>query len=123
MNNWFLVATVTSGIAFLTHTFVGGKFVAAPLLAVENMGKVSKYTNYYCWHIVTIVLAAQTLAFWLVAQSPNENLLAMFATGGAIAFLVWNLVMIFQFKLRLMKFPQWFLFLPTSLLGLAGLYL
>ena len=123
MNIWFAAAVLTSAATFLIHTFVGGRMVARPLLAAEGLGKVSKYTNYYCWHMVTIVLAAQTLAFAITAQNPSERILAMFASGGALAFMVWGLAMIAIFKLRMTNYPQWLLFLPTALLGMAGLYL
>ena len=123
MNFWFLAATLTAGFCCLMHIFLGGRAAIIPLLAIEGLGKVSKYTNYYCWHMVTIVLAAQTLAFAMVSQTPGDRSLAIFATGGAIAFMLWSLGMIAAFKLRLMNYPQWLLFLPTSLLGLAGLYL
>jgi len=122
VNIWYLLAALSSAAVCLTHFFLGGKVVATPLLAAESLNKVSKFTNYYCWHMVTIVLAAQSLAFALAMQAPDERLLAMFATGGAIAFMVWSLAMIATFKLRLMNFPQWLLFVPASVLGLIGLY-
>lgn len=114
---------VSSGIMCLTHVFLGGREVAKRLLATDGLVKVSKYTNYYCRHMVTIALAAQTLTFWLVIQSPDERSLALVATGCAIVFMLWNVIMIAKFKLRLRNFPQWILFFPTALLGLAGLYL
>lgn len=123
MNSWFLLAALCSAAVCLTHIILGGRAAAVPLLAADGLNKVAKYTNYYCWHIVTIVLAGQALAFALVAQAPDERLLAMFTTGSAIAFFVWNLAMIAIFKLRLMHFPQWLLFIPSSGLGLMGLYL
>lgn len=122
-NGWFLAAMVSSGITGLTHVFLGGREVAKRLVATDGLVKMSKYTNYYCRHMVTIVLAAQTLTFWLVIQSPDERSLALVATGGAIVFMLWNVIMIANFKLGLRNFPQWILFFPTALLGLAGLYL
>jgi len=123
MNNWYLAASLISGATCIIHVFIAGRENAAPLLAADGLGKVPKFTNYYCWHMVSIVLAAQALAFAIASQMPAERSLAIFATGGSIAFTLWSLGMIAIFKLRPLDFPQWAFFAPTSLLGLAGLYL
>ena len=113
MNYWFVTAAAMSIFTMLVHAFAGGREVAKPLLAARDLKKVPKYTAYYCWHLVTITLAAIALAFWLAAQDENARSLAIFATFGAAAFAGWSLVMISVFKLRLWHFPQWSLFIPA----------
>src|SRR5689334_5445723 len=62
---WGLLwAASASAIAtFAVHTFVGGAFVARPLLADQGLPKAAKWLAYYCWHIVTMLLLALALAF------------------------------------------------------------
>jgi len=123
MNAYFIAAALISAFTCLIHAIAGGREIAKPLLAVGELGKIPKYTTYYCWHLVTITLAAIALAFWLAATDETEILLAMFATGAATLFALWSLAMIAIFKLRLWHFPQWALFIPAAALGFAGLVL
>ena len=67
MNGRFLGAAAIAGLTCVIHVWLGGREVAQPLLASGGLGKVPKFTNYYCWHLVTIVLAGLALAFGLVA--------------------------------------------------------
>ena len=121
MDLLFLGASATSIATCLVHVIVGGKFVARPLLADEELSRVTKFTAYYCWHLVTITIAALALAFFIAATNPAAISLAIFATGGSVLFVVWSLAMITMFKLRPMHFPQWILFLPGAILGMAGI--
>lgn len=120
MNHWFLAAAATSLFTFLTHVFLGGREVAAPLLRSE-LRAIPKFTSYYCWHMVTITIAALALAFVLAGLPGGSRELALFATALSVLFMLWNLALIATQRLRLFHFPQWLLFLPGSVLGTAGL--
>ena len=51
-----LAASVLMAAAFFVHVFVGGKYVARPLLADKRLPPASKWLNYYCWHLVSAML-------------------------------------------------------------------
>lgn len=122
MNAWLALAAVLAAATTLIHLVLGGRHVAAPLLAVERLHAVPKFTMYYCWHLVTIVLAALALAFGLVATGQGSRDLAIFATGGAALFCLWGLGMIGLFHLRIAHFPQWALFAAIAVSGAVGLW-
>lgn len=121
MNIYFLIAALTSCGTCLLHIFLGGKFAAKPLLHNQDLNQVAKYTNYYCWHLVTITIAAMALAFAMAAQPGGSKDLALFATLLSALFCLLNLIMIFSFKLNKKHFPQWLLFLPGAFFGTLGL--
>lgn len=122
MNGWFLAAAAIAVLTCVIHVWLGGREVAQPLLASGGLGKVPKFTNYYCWHLVTIVLAGLALAFSLVAWHAGSRDLGAFATGCAGLFALWSLAMIRHFRLRPAHFPQWALFIPMAACGALGLW-
>lgn len=123
MNVWLALAAALAALTTLIHAILGGREIAAPLLAAERLHAVPKFTLYYCWHLVTIVLAALALAFALVATDRGSRDLALFATAGATLFGLWSLAMIGLFRLRIAHFPQWALFAAIAASGAAGLWL
>lgn len=123
MNTWLALAAALAAATTLIHFILGGRHVAAPLLAAERLHAVPKFTMYYCWHLVTIVLAALALAFALVATGQGSRDLAIFATGGAALFCLWGLGMTGLFRLRIAHFPQWALFAAITASGALGLWL
>lgn len=123
MSVWLVLAGISATFTAFVHTFAGQKFVVNPLLRQENFDQVSRYTNYYCWHIVTIVLFSMGVLYFLAASDERFFLFAWLATFYATLFVIWNLIMIAMNGLRLKQFPQWALILPTSILGWIGLFL
>ena len=121
MNLWFLSAAILSfGICAL-HVTLGGREAARPLLATTELDRVAKFTNYYCWHLVTIAIALMAAAFAFAAR-PGANVdAAIFASATAAVFALWSVIMIVRHKLSPLQFGQWALFLPVGLLGAVGL--
>jgi hypothetical protein len=122
MNAWLALAAVLAAATTLIHAILGGREIATPLLAAERLHAVPKFTLYYCWHLVTIVLAALALAFGLVATGLGSRDLALFATVGAVLFCLWSLGMVGLFRLRIAHFPQWALFAAIAISGTIGLW-
>ena len=122
MNVWLALAAALAAMTTLIHIVLGGREIATPLLATERLQAVPKFTLYYCWHLVTIVLAALALAFGLVATGQGSRDLALFATAGAALFGLWGLGMIGLFRLRIAHFPQWALFAAIAVSGMLGLW-
>jgi len=123
MNLWLATAAAIAAATTLIHALLGGSEIARPLLVAEGLRRVPKYTMYYCWHLVTIVLVGLALAFALAAIGHASRDLAAFATAGAGLFALWSLGMIGLFRLRLAHFPQWALFVPMAVCGALGLWL
>ena len=123
MNYWFLAASAAAALTFLVHAFVGGRFVAGPLLRAEGLGGVAKFTAYYCWHLVSIVLAGMALAFLRAGLFPGGREVAAASLLFACCALIWSLAMIQRWRLSWFKFPQWALFAPVCIFGAAGLWL
>jgi hypothetical protein len=120
MEIWLASAAIFSMVTCVIHVIVGGRFVAQPLLQAGELGTVAKYTNYYCWHLVTIAIAAMAAAYaYSAAYGARE--LAAFASLEALAFAAWNLGLILKNGLSFIRFPQWGLFLLIAGAGAAGL--
>ncbi len=124
MNLWLVTASILSALVCLLHVFAGGPPVTRQLIkSAGEKGEMGRKTAYYAWHLVTIMLAGQALAFWLAANSDSARDLALFAAGGAALFALWSLMMIAIHRLKPMLYPQWLLFIPIAATGFAGLYL
>lgn len=124
MNIYFAIAAGLSVFNCLLHTFVGGKQIARPLLEYQGLPKSQKYVLYFCWHISTLALAALVAGFTYAALAPDNPVLALAATvfAGSIALLGVGIPLVFS-DVTFKDVPQGWLFVPVTLLGMAGLYL
>jgi len=126
MNIWFLIAGVLSITVCFIHIFLGGKESARPLLDSFDLKAVPKYTNYYCWHMVTIIIAGLGVMFSVAALIPSAVELAWAASILAALFCLWNIALYLWKRQELRRWyqlPQWVLFLPIAVLGAVGLCL
>ena len=119
MNISLAVAAVLSLLTWGVHTFVGGPVVAKPLLESE-MESVAKYTNYYCWHLTTLMLFAMALGFAYSAAFPGGSDLAIFLTLLSASFGIWSIVLVAVSKRKLLELPQWSLFVAIAVAGFVG---
>lgn len=117
--NWLYAASALSAITCLIHLFGGGITVAKPLLESE-LGAEAKYANYYCWHMVTIMIAAMAICFFLAARAWASMDLAVLSSSLAFAFALWSGALIMLKKQPMLTLPQWILFLPTAIVGFIG---
>lgn len=118
---WIWCACGASGFTCLLHIFVGGPSTAKPLLE-SDLDSVAKYTNYYCWHLVTITLAAMTAAYLISALTPSAWELAVAATLLAAGFAIWSIALNLIKKTHPLALPQWILFIPITVFGILGTY-
>ena len=116
----FFVAGLLSAAIWVIHTFMGGLAVVQPLLSAE-FESVAKYTQYYCWHVVTIVLFAMAAAFVYSAFRSDANDLGWAMTSLAGAFALWGLLLPPLVKHTYAQLPQGWLFIPVTVLGVWGL--
>jgi membrane-bound acyltransferase YfiQ involved in biofilm formation len=120
MNYWFLAAAILSAFTCAVHVILGGRESVRPLLAATHFDHVAKFTNYYCWHLVTIAIATLAVMFAMAARSRESDDLAVVASAVALMFTLWNFGMIARHRLHPLQFPQWALFLPIACVGFAG---
>lgn len=120
MNVVFLSAAVLSLAVCLIHTFAGGRAIAVPLLRASDLKPVPKYVAYYCWHIVTIVLAMVSVMFLLAGLRAGSLDLGWMATAFVAAFCLLGLAVPPLKKQKYSQMPQGWLFLPIVLLGIIG---
>ncbi|MCJ9430700.1 hypothetical protein [Kordiimonas marina] len=123
MNSYFLTAGLFCAITGVIHSWIGGREIATPLLSVRDMHPVAKFSNYYCWHVVSIVLFAMTGCYLFAAFRPGSADLAVLATILALAFACWNLALILWKRQRIGLMPQWAMFLAISVAGGIGFFL
>lgn len=121
MNSYFALAALLSAGVLAAHVVAGGRFYVRPLLAASDLHPVPKYVHYYCWHIVTMVLAAMAVSFGRAAALPEARELAVLMTVLATGFMVWSLGLVLWRRQRPLRMPQWALFAPISLCGWLGL--
>jgi len=119
MNTGFAAASVLSLITWGLHTFAGGAEVAGPLLRSE-MPPVAKWTAYYCWHLVTIVLSLMAVSFAYAAFVPSGRDVAALATALSVSSGLWSLVLVVWRYRHPWRLPQWSLFLVISLAAVWG---
>ncbi len=121
MNIYLMSAAAMCGITTFIHCYFGGKTIAAPLLRASDIHDVPKYTNYFCWHLVSAMLAVMTLSFAWAAVSPAAVEAAVVAELLAITFTFWGIGLILWKKQSFKDMPQWVLFGAISLAGAMGL--
>lgn len=121
MDPWIGAAAVAAFVTFLIHTFLGGREIATPLLAATDLRRIPKYTSYYCWHMVTIVLLAMAAGLaWGGWSGDRAMVVAVFAL--AVAFCALSVAMVRAFRVNPWHMPQWSLFLVIAVLSGVGVY-
>lgn len=120
MNAWMMTAAVLSLVTAAVHVFAGGRDVARPMLASCDLHAIPKFTNYYCWHMVTMILVVMAAAFVYAAMIGARDI-AILATLLAMAFASWSLALIAWKRLNPVHFPQWILFLSIAAAGIMAL--
>lgn len=120
MNSWLLAAAIAALLTFLVHVFVGGRLIAAPLLAAPGLARIPRLTTYYCWHMVSILLLAMALALGWTAWQANPPLVLLLVVLAA-AFALLSLGLGAAFRVSPWQLPQWIFFVLIALLGAVGL--
>jgi hypothetical protein len=116
-----IAAGVFSLLTCLIHLFVGGRFIARPLLDATDLRRFPKVTAYYAWHLVTVMLLAMSCGFSLAAAVPGQRTLVSFwrsLLGGAS---ILNFGMMLYFKQKPTRLIQWVFFVPITILAVLAL--
>ena len=122
MNTFLLwLAALVSFVTFMVHTFIGGPRVAKPLLATTHLPVASKWLNYYCWHIATILLLAMSVGFSYVALRPDRPELAIFLFTLSAALSALSAAVALKGGINPLRFPSTSLFAAIAALGASAL--
>jgi hypothetical protein len=113
-------AAALSALTFAVHTFVGGKFVARPLLADRSLPAASKWLNYYCWHITTLLLVAMTVGYIHAARTGAGVELVIFMGVCSAAFSVLSGAVAIKGGINPFRFPSTSLFASVALMTGLG---
>ncbi|MGL4438447.1 MAG: hypothetical protein ACRCUE_04190 [Bosea sp. (in: a-proteobacteria)] len=122
MNLLLLAASGISIAICLLHVTLGGREAVRPLLQAPSLESIPRFTNYYCWHLVTLVIGSLAVAFGLGAIGRASADLVAAAVVVSGLFSVWSVVMVVWHQLRPLDFPQWALFASLAVLGAFGLW-
>jgi hypothetical protein len=115
-----MAAAILTFLTWGVHTFVGTPSVAGPLLE-SSMDPVAKYTNYYCWHGVTVVLAVMAGGYLYAALMPEGRDVAVLVTIVSAGFCLLGIGLVIQKKQTTKDMPQWVLFAIISAVAALGL--
>lgn len=113
-------AAFVAAITFYVHLVVGGKRVAAPLLADRSLPPASKWLNYYCWHVTTVLIAFLCAGFtWLAVFPDTPSLAFLGALTATLSALSAGVAM--KAGIHPARFPSTWLF--ATLAGVSALAL
>jgi hypothetical protein len=116
---WLSIAATLSFFTLVAHVFGGGRTIARPPLNCD-LADEPKYASYYCWHMVTIIIAYMTISFILVASNLASPDLAWGLNILSIPFTIWSVRLCLWKKQELLKLPQWLMSLPIRVAGILG---
>jgi hypothetical protein len=114
-------ATAISIVTFLVHTFLGGPRVAKPLLESSYLPIASKWLNYYCWHVTTVLTFTMGGGYAYVALHPDRPELVVFLTIVTGSLSILSAAVALKGGINPFRFPSTSLFFLVFLLGLIGL--
>ena len=121
MNGFLTAAAAAAAAITALHIFIGGRGIARPLLDSRGMHDVIRLTTYYCWHMVSIILAALAVAFAWGAFDAAAWPVAAFATGLCVCFAILGIVAVVATGQKHRHMPQWMLFTGLTAISLPGL--
>lgn len=115
-----LTAAVLAFIWFQVHLFIGGKEIAAPLLAARDLDPLARNVQYICWHFTSVTIALMTV-FFVLAYATGAHAYAICGVLLAAGFALIGIGLVIKLGISHTKHPQGWLFVPVALLGLGGL--
>jgi len=122
MTLFLWAAAVSAAVTFVVHTFIGGKFVARPLLADAGLPKASKWLNYFCWHNTTIVIAFVAAIYaWLASTAPQTAIIIALSSL-TTAFSLLSAGVALKGGIHPLQFPSTSLFAITSAFGWLAVF-
>ena len=122
-NLGFATAAVLSLITFGVHTFIGGKYVARPLLVSSELPKASLWLNYFTWHMATVMLLFMAAGFGWAAVHRDAFDVAVLLMLMAAVFSPLCIWVALKGDIAPWRFPASWLFLLILAAGLWGAHI
>ncbi len=122
INTGFALAALAALVTFCVHTFVGGRFAAAPLLVAPDLAPATRWLNYMTWHMVTALLAVMTIALgWSAFQQAGAVpvVVLLLVLSGLLSGV--TIAVTLKAGIRPWRFPSSYLFLIILACALWGL--
>lgn len=118
---FFAVSALVAFVAFLTHGIVGSKFAVRPLLAATDITPASRWLNYLCWHIATVLLIvmAGVLACAAADQISRDAVIPVLIMAFAISIL--SVAITLKAGIHPLRFPASYLLGMVAVLAVLGL--
>ncbi|WP_169544402.1 hypothetical protein [Sneathiella aquimaris] len=113
------LAAVASAVTFVVHFFVGGRMVAAPLLKDKTLPVASKWLNYYCWHVTSVMLIFFIAGFVWLAVFPDRPSVVFLALL-SISLSVLSATVALKANLAPWRFPSTSLFAVIAIFGFVA---
>lgn len=103
------VASLAAFVTFLVHWLVGGVHAARPLLKAKDLTAGSRWLNYFCWHIVTVLLLimAALLAFGAARRVSADALALVAVIAASISIL--SIAVTLRARINPLRFPASYL--------------
>lgn len=119
-NEWFVLAAIVAAVTFCVHTFVGGRYAVRPLFAAKDLTSASRWLNYMCWHMVTVVLAIISTGFAATAVGWLSYDVAAMLTWTAASLSIVSVAVTLKAGISPWRFPASYLLGGVALAGLLG---
>lgn len=121
MNLGFAAAASIAAVTLGVHVHIGGVHVARSLLAARDLTRDSRWMNYYCWHITTMVIVAMAVTFAIASLGSGARSAAALLTLLAASFSILCLAVALKAKAPPFRFPAMTLFALIAVAGARGL--
>lgn len=121
MNVGLAGASAAAAVTFLAHWQIGGRYAARPLLASAQLPAVAKWLNYFCWHIVTILLLMMALTLAGAAAGRVHMDAVRFIAVSATAISLLSIAVTLSAKIRPWRFPASYLLATVAALSFWGM--
>lgn len=118
---FLILAAIVAVATFCVHFFVGGRFVAAPLLADHSLPRASKWLNYMTWHIASLYLAVLPFGYAWAAWAGGEEMFIVFVTILNAASALMSVTAARMGRIPPWRFPSTSFLSVLALLGLLAL--
>jgi hypothetical protein len=117
----FAIAAAVLAAGLAVHCVIGSRAVVRPLLAARDITPVSRWINFFTFHLATVVLAFMAAGFAWAALRPDASDIAVGLTALAIALALLCLGVCLRARFQPWKVPPFDLFVIVSVVGLWGL--
>lgn len=116
---WVICAGLMAGVCAL-HIVLGGRIYVRPILLQSEMRKSVVAGHYFCWHLVSLFLAALSAGYFYVATHAELMDMAYGLIAITVGAAALNLWVGRKLKVRLWYLPQWALFSSVAVVAIWG---